>query len=883
VDTPAIRRTFLDFFAERGHTVVPSASLVPDDPTLLLTNAGMVQFKPYFLGTRPPPFLRATSVQKCFREKDLEEVGKTARHLTFFEMLGNFSFGDYFKADACKWGWELMTQGYGLDPDLLWITVFEEDDEAALIWEKQVGVPAERVLRRTRAQGNFWDMGVAGPCGPCSEILYDRGEGFGATYTGGDDLDEERYLEVWNLVFMQYIQDDQGRITGDLPNRNVDTGMGLERLASILQGVPTAFEIDSMAPILAVVEEATGQRYGESGASDIGLRVLSEHARSMTMLIADGVLPGNVGRGYVLRRLIRRAARHARLLGIEELFLSRLTEVVIDTYSADYPEVGRNRDLIQAVVSKEEERFDQTLRQGMEILDAEIAQMKASGRTQLSGDITFKLHDTYGFPLDLTTDIASEEGLAVDRGAFADLMKQQKTRARAARPAGGKDRPQNEALSEIRDTLGGTDFMGYELLSLDASVIGLLQGVVPAQVLVEGTSGELVLNRTPFYPRGGGQVGDRGEIRTGTGLFRVDDTAWGVPGVVIHSGTVVQGEILAGQDARATVSPVHREGVTQAHTATHILHWTLHQRLGEHAKQQGSLVEPGRLRFDFNHFEPVHPDQLAEIEEIINRRSLGDDPVRAFETTFDYATSIGAIALFGEKYGEHVRVVEVGDYSKELCGGTHVPRTGNIGLVKLVHEGSVAAGVRRVEALTGMAGFNYLNAQADKLRRVADRLKTDPDKVLERLDKTLQTLGTLQAQLAQQAAQGAQAQVKQILASDALSDVSGYRMVVTLLENTAVDELRKLAVALRDELGSGVVVVGSTSNGKANLVAASSKDLVGKGISSQSFLSSGAKVLGGGGGGKPDLAVAGGPNEGEIGKALKAVEDEVRRTLQELS
>ena len=882
MDTPTIRKTFLDFFASRDHTVVPSASLVPDDPTLLLTNAGMVQFKPYFLGTRPAPYRRATSVQKCFREKDLEEVGKTARHLTFFEMLGNFSFGDYFKAEACKWAWELMTGGFGLDPERLWITVFEDDEEAALIWEKQVGVPADRILRRTRAQGNFWDMGVAGPCGPCSELLYDRGEDFGTTYTGGDELDEERYLEVWNLVFMQYIQDDNFNIVGDLPNRNVDTGLGLERLAAILQGVPTTFEIDSMAPILKVVEEATGKRYGESPESDVGLRVLSEHARSMTMLIADGVLPGNVGRGYVLRRLIRRAARHARLLGIEELFLSRLTEVVIDSYSGDYPEVGRNRDLIQAVVSKEEARFDQTLRQGMEILDAEIARLRRAGETRLSGDVTFKLHDTYGFPLDLTTDIAGDEGMTVDRESFAALMKQQKTRARAARPGGAKDRPQNEALDEIRDTVGKTEFLGYETLSMDASVIGVLHGVVPAQVLEEGTTGDLVLNRTPFYPRGGGQIGDRGQIRTATGTLRVDDTFWGVPGVVVHSGTVVTGEILAGQDAVATVDPSHREGVTQAHTATHILHWTLHQTLGEHAKQQGSLVEPGRLRFDFNHFEPVTADRLAEIEETMNRRALWDDPVRAFETTYDYAMSIGAMALFGEKYGEHVRVVEVGDYSKELCGGTHVPRTGNIGLVKLMHEGSVAAGIRRVEALTGMAGLTYLNAQADRLRQVAERLKTDPDKVLERLDKTLERVSALEAQLAQQAARAQQAQMREILASEALHDVNGYRMVVTRQDNAAVDDMRKLAVALRDELKSGVVVIGSTGNGKANLVAASSKDLVGKGVSSQNLVSTGAKILGGGGGGKPDLAVAGGPRQDEIGKALEAVEDEVRRTLQEL-
>ncbi|HEX2258854.1 MAG TPA: alanine--tRNA ligase, partial [Actinomycetota bacterium] len=848
MDTPSIRRVFLDFFAQRGHTVVPSSSLVPDDPTLLLTNAGMVQFKPYFLGEKPPPHLRAASVQKCFREIDLEEVGKTARHLTFFEMLGNFSFGDYFKLDACRWAWELLTTGYNLDPDRIWITVHESDDEAAAIWEQEVRVPPERILKRTREQGNFWDMGVAGPCGPCSELLYDRGEDFGAKYRGGE-LDEERYLEVWNLVFMQHMQDDRGVIVGDLPKKNVDTGMGLERLAAILQDVPSAFEIDSMAPMLRRAEELTGHRYGASHSGDVGLRVLAEHSRSMAMLIADGVLPGNTGRGYVLRRLIRRAARHARLLGVEDLVLSRVTEVVVDTFQEVYPEVGRNRDLIQKVVEKEETRFEQTLRQGLGILEGEITQLRKAGERKIPGDLVFKLHDTYGFPFDLTSDIAREEDLEVDRQEFDALMSEQRQRARAARAVEAEEGPQVDVLQRVLESRGKTDFLGYERLALDTTVVALTQGLVGAQVLEPESVGEVVLAETPFYPRGGGQIGDRGEIRTDSGTFRVEDTRWGIPGVVIHSGTVIAGEIEVGQEARAIVSPAHREGVRQSHTATHMLHWALRSLLGEHARQKGSLVEPGRLRFDFNHFEPVYPDRLAEIEEEINRRVLFDDSVHAFETTFDFATSIGALALFGEKYGDHVRVVEVGDYSKELCGGTHVAHTGQIGVIKLTHEGSVAAGIRRVEALTGLAGLNHLNAQAERLRKVAERLKTDPEHVLERLDRTLETLGSLQAQLSQRAAQGHREEVKAILASDAVKSLDGgYRVVVSRRDNESVDQLRKLAIALRDELGSGVVVVGSATDGKANLVAATSRDLVEKGVTSQGFLADGAAILGGGGG-----------------------------------
>ncbi|MGH2810378.1 MAG: alanine--tRNA ligase, partial [Actinomycetota bacterium] len=628
--------------------------------------------------------------------------------------------------------WELMTDGYKLDPQRLWITVFEDDEEAAKIWEQEVGVAPARILKRTRAEGNFWDMGVAGPCGPCSELLYDRGPEYGREFTPGD-LDEERYLEVWNLVFMQYLQDAQGQIVGSLPNKNVDTGMGLERLAAILQGVSSNFEIDSMAPILKTAEELTGHRYGEAHHTDVGLRVLSEHARSMTFLIADGVLPARTGRGYVLRRLIRRAVRYARLLGVEQQVLSPLTEIAIGIFSAAYPDVRARRDLIHRLVSKEEAAFDDTLRRGLSLLEDEIRKVKAAGSGELPGEVVFKLQDTYGFPQDLTADIATDEELSIDRAGFKALMQQQRDRARAARGVAETGRAEAEALAGLRDAHGKTHFSGYDRLALEAPVLGVMKDMQSVEVLDEGTEGELVLAETPFYPEGGGQVGDTGEISTPSGVFSVESTRWGVPGVVVHQGRVVSGEIVSGEDAAAAVELSHREGVTKAHSATHMLHWELRDVLGEHARQQGSLVEPGRLRFDFAHFEPIDAETLARMEEELNRRVLWDDSVRAFETTFDYATSIGAMALFGEKYGDYVRVVEIGDYSKELCGGTHVVHTGQVGVIKLVHEGSVAAGTRRVEALTGPSGLAYLNSQAERLEKVAQMLKTDPERVVERL------------------------------------------------------------------------------------------------------------------------------------------------------
>lgn len=879
MDSALLRKTYLDFFAERQHEVVSSASLVPDDPGLLLTIAGMVPFKPYLSGERPPPFDRAASSQKCFREVDIDQVGRNRRTLTFFEMLGNWSFGDYFKKEACVWAWEFMTESLGLDGERLRFTVFETDDEAADIWADEVGVPRDRIIRRSREHGNFWDMGVAGPAGPCSELLYDLGPGFGEEFIGGE-IDDERYLECWNLVFMQYLIDDDLQITGELPNRNVDTGMGLERMALVLQNVTSVFEIDTLASLMHAAQGLSGRVYGRDDKHDVALRVLAEHSRSMTFLISDGVVPGNVGRGYVLRRLIRRAVRYARLLGVEKSIIPDLVDITIATYAPAYPDLESNRQLIQRVIEKEENRFAVTLRYGMGLLDQEIAQAKDKGSSSLSGDSIFRLHDTYGFPFDLAAEIAADEGLTVSRDDFDALMREQKERARAAR---GKPAPgERGELQTIVQELGSTDFVGHETLISEGTVAAVLSGSSAVTALEEGAEGELVLDRTAFYAEAGGQVGDRGEIRTPTGRFLVEDTQWGVPGLIIHRGRVVSGSVERGQIASGQVDAKLRAQVREAHTATHLLHWALRDLLGDHVRQQGSLVEPGRLRFDFSHLEAVAADQIEQLEEEMNSRVITDDPVHAFWTTYDYAVELGAMALFGEKYGEHVRVVEVGDYSKELCGGTHVSRSGQVGVIKLIHEGSVAAGTRRVEAVTGMGGLNYLKSQAALLSRVAELLKTNPDRVLEKLQKVLATLADLERGVAQQEEAGLKQEVARIIGSEELERLQGAALYVLRRDALSQDRLRKFALAVREGIGSGAVIIGGLHDGKANVVAAVSDDLVKRGLSSRELVSNAGLVIGGGGGGNERLAVAGGPKAIAIDEAIGVAAARAREALGSL-
>jgi alanyl-tRNA synthetase len=845
MDSQQIRDRFVAFFEEREHARVPSSSLVPNDPTLLLTNAGMNQFKPYFLGEQSPPYQRAVSIQKCFRTTDIEEVGKSRRHLTFFEMLGNFSFGEYYKDKACLWSWELVTEGYGIDPELLWATVFETDDEAEAIW----------------------------PCGPCSEIFVDLGEKFGPASPVGPEENEERYLEIWNLVFMQNDCNAQIEPVSELPSKNIDTGAGVERLAMFLQKAGSIYETDTLGGLVERGAELAGTRYGEDEKTDVSLRILADHGRSLTFLITDGVLPSNEERGYVLRRVMRRAVRHARLLGREEPTLPELVDATVELMGEAYPELKERRDFVVEVAAREEERFAHTLRQGESSLKTEIKKTP-SGRP-LSGEVAFKLHDTFGFPIDLTTEIASEAGLEVDQDTFEKLMTEQRERARAAR-AQASGEPAAAALGSLIEEGAKTDFLGYEHLACEANVLGITDGASSLPVASEGQEVDLVLDRTVFYAEGGGQVGDRGTIASTSGSAEVLDTRRVAPGVTGHRVRVTAGEIAVGDPVRATVDPQWRRGSERAHTATHILHWTLRDKLGEHARQAGSLVEPGRLRFDFNHFESLGDEGVAAVGEEMQSRVGMDDSVRAYETSYDFARSIGAMAIFGEKYGDFVRVVEVGEYSKELCGGTHVPHTSQIGAVVVTGESSVGANLRRIEALVGDEGLRWLEHRAEILERAAALLKASPEEVEEKIERLLAQHKELEKKVADVERAGAETDAEELARS--AQDLDGTRLVVARRDSD-VDTLRSLAQKLKGRLQSAVVVLGTASDGRANLVAGVTKDLVAKGISARDLLASGAQLLGGGAGGKPELAISGGSQAEKIDEALEAVASAARSAL----
>ncbi|MDQ3955267.1 MAG: alanine--tRNA ligase [Actinomycetota bacterium] len=872
MESRVIRDRFFDYFDKRGHSRVPSSSLVPNDPTLLLTNAGMNQFKPYFLGEQTPPFPRATSVQKCFRATDIEEVGKTTRHLTFFEMLGNFSFGDYYKPDACAWAWELVTEGWGIDVDRLWATVFETDDEAYEIWRDYVGVRPERILRRG-AKDNFWSMGVAGPCGPCSEIFVDLGERFGESSDVGPDGNEDRYLEIWNLVFMQNECNAQIEPVTELPKKNIDTGAGVERLALVLQGVDSIYETDTLGGMVGRAEELTRRKYGSDDRTNRALRILADHGRSLSFLIADGVLPSNEERGYVLRRVIRRAVRHARLLGRDDPVLPELVSGTIELMGDAYPELVERRDFIVNVASSEEERFSATLKQGEAVLQQQISRSAAS--KVLAGDVAFQLHDTFGFPIDLTTEIVSEAGLSVDHAVFEKLMAEQRQRARAAREGPGLEAGER-IWDELAHRIQGVEFLGYEHLAADGTIVALSDGVSQLEVATEGDEIDLVLDRTPFYAEGGGQVGDRGTLTSSSGEARVLTTRR-MAGLNVHRVKVVRGELAADDGVEAAVDAAWRRGAERAHTATHILHWTLRDRLGEHAHQAGSLVEPGRLRFDFNHFEALSEQGLRDISQEMQGRVFTDDSVRAFETTYDFARSIGAMAIFGEKYGDFVRVVEVGDYSKELCGGTHVVHTSQIGVVAVTGEGSVGANLRRIEALVGAEGLRFLERRSQVLEASAELLKTTPDELHARIERLLEQQRDMEKRLAEVDRASADSEAEEL--AKASLDVDGARLVVARRDGD-VDAVRQLAQKIKGRLGSSVVVLGTGEEGRANLVAAVSKDLVSRGLSARDLLAAGAPLLGGGAGGKPELAISGGRSSERLQEALDAVGAAARSALR---
>jgi alanyl-tRNA synthetase len=860
-----IRRRFTDFFVERDHRLVPSSPLIPNDPTLLLANAGMNQFKPFFLGEVEPDFVRATSVQKCTRTSDIENVGDRS-HCTFFEMLGNFSFGDYFKEGAIAYAWELVTERFGFEPDRLWVTVYLDDDEAIGIW-REIGVPAERIQRLGK-EDNFWSMGVAGPCGPCSEIHYDRGSGFGAD--GGPASGSDRYLEIWNLVFMQNVRDEDYNIVGDLPRKNIDTGMGLERVATLLQGTDSMYETDLFLPVLQEVQEVAGAPYGEHDKLDRSLRIVTEHARTASFLIADGVLPSNEGRGYILRRLLRRSVRHLRVLGVEDVALPRVCARVVDTLGEPWPELVAQRSLIDQVVTSEEDSFSRTLRQGSALLDTAIQRTRAAGGTTLAGDTAFQLHDTYGFPYELTLEAAKEAGLEVDADRFGVLMEDQRRRAKEARKELAADLRRIEAYRDLAGRHGRTVFVGYETTSADGRVLGLLRDGEELAAAGEGDQVELVLDRTPFYAEGGGQVGDGGTVRTAGGaVLQVTDTRPGLEGFSVHTARVVSGEARPGEEAHAEVDVARREAVTRSHTATHTLHWALRDQLGEHARQQGSLVDAGRLRFDFAHFAAVPPGQLAEVEGAVNRQLLADPEVKIWHTSLAEAEAAGAIGLFGEKYGERVRVVDVGDFSRELCGGTHVGHGSQVGPVIVLGESSIGANLRRVEALTGLEALRYADRERQLLGEVAALLRTRPEDAPEQLRRRLEALAEATRELERLRVAGLERLAAELAGRAGRAD--GGWLVVERVAETGADDLRRIATAVRDRAGPGpgVVVLGSETQGKAAMVALLSADLAGRKLAARDVLAQAAKAVGGGAGGKGDLASAGGRDPSRLDEALR--------------
>jgi alanyl-tRNA synthetase len=849
-----LRDTFIDFFVARAHSAVPSASLIPHDPTVLFTVAGMVPFKPFFVGDEVPPFKRAVSSQKCARaggkHNDLDDVGRTKRHLVFFEMLGNFSFGDYFKSEIIPWSWELTTETFGLDGDKLWITVHESDDEAEAIWHEQVGVPMNRI-QRLGDKDNFWQMGDTGPCGPCSEIHIDRGPAFGPDGGPLGDPQGDRFMEFWNLVFMQYNQAADGSRTL-LPKPSIDTGLGLERMLCLLQGVDAVWETDLMLPLIEQACSLTGKTYTPGDYQDrdaFAMRVLAEHARSSTMLVSDGVFPSNEGRGYVLRRIIRRAVRYAYLLGTEKLVMPTLVETAVDIMGNAYPEVSKNRDFIVGVLTREEERFRHTLKNGLSILEDELS----IDRPELPGSTAFLLHDTYGFPLELTEEIASERNISVDNAGFDTEMKAQRTRAKAARKGNATDDDRLDVYREIVEQFGITEFLGYT----DDTTQSRLLAVVPND---DGTV-ELFLDRTPFYAESGGQVGDTGIIGSDDGaVAEVLDTTFALPGLRRHTARITGGTLQAGTSVNAAIDVGRRAAIRRNHTGTHVLHYALRKVLGEHVKQAGSLVAPDRLRFDFSHYDAVTDEQIAEIERIANSETLANSPARVFETTKDEATALGAIAFFGDKYGDIVRVLEVGN-SIELCGGTHVRSSGDIGLIKIVSESSIGSNLRRIEAVTGENSVRLLQRDEKLVADAARLVGSTTDELIGGVQRRLDEIKSLHDEIKSLRGQLAKGRASEL--AGAASD----GVVVTRVDGISPGDLRDLALAVRQQAGVHTVVLGGvTDTGGVSLVAAVTPE---SGKVAGDLIKDAAKAVGGGGGGKGDIATAGGKNPEGLDEALR--------------
>ncbi len=866
MNSSEIRRLFLDYFREKDHLVLPSFSLVPQsDPTLLLVGAGMAPLKAYFTGEKVPPHPRIATCQKCVRTPDIERVGFTSRHATFFEMLGNFSFGDYFKEGAIAMAWELMTEGYRFPEERLYVSIYQEDDEAFFIWRDQIGVPEEKIYRLGK-EDNFWEIGL-GPCGPCSEIYYDRGPEYGCGGPGCEvGCDCDRYLELWNLVFTQFNKEADGSYT-TLENKNIDTGAGLERLAMVLQDVPTFFEIDTVAPLLQHFARKAGVTYGEDDEDDVSLRVITEHSRGVAFLVGDGIIPSNEGRGYVLRRILRRAARFAKLLGIEPPSLYEAMPLVAEHMGDEYPELRDKLEHIMRVVKIEEERFKETLAQGMDLLEQKVASLEKEGHTELSGEDAFKLYDTFGFPLDLTREILGEKGYAVDEEGFRQELEKQRERARAAQEEDEDESPVWQAAKGL-----STEFVGYHTLESQAEVTaivtpsGALQDEVDSQA-EEGVC--LVLNNTPFYPERGGQVGDKGFIHGPRGKARVVGALPGPDDAVLHQVRVEEGTLARGEQVEARVDEAQRSETARHHTATHLLHKALKEIVGEHVNQAGSLVSPSRLRFDLTHFSQLEEEELRRLEERVNELILANMPLEAFYTTLEEAQQMGAVALFDEKYGEKVRVVKIDDYSMELCGGTHVSATGEIGIFKIVNESGIGSGMRRIEALTGAEAYRYFQQQEEMLRRAASLLRVSPERLPDKLRELLDAQRQLQQKLKKLQQMDTRQHIEDLLQQ---TDYSiGVPVLSATVEAESMEDLRSYLDRLRDKLQSGIILLGTVNNGKVLLAAAVTRDLVEKGFHAGRLISEVARMTGGGGGGRPDMAQAGGKDPRKLPEALSSV------------
>ena len=861
-----LRQMFLDFMESKGHLVMKSFSLVPQgDKSLLLINAGMAPLKPYFTGAEKPPRTRVTTCQKCIRTGDIENVGKTARHGTFFEMLGNFSFGDYFKTEAIHWSWEFLTEVVGLDANRLYPSVYQDDDEAFDIWNKEIGIPADRIFRFGK-EDNFWEHG-AGPCGPCSEIYYDRGEKYGCGKPGctvGCDCD--RYMEVWNNVFTQFENDGNGNYT-TLKQKNIDTGMGLERLAVVVQDVDSIFDVDTICALRNLVCEIAGKEYEKNYQDDVSIRLITDHIRSATFMISDGIMPTNEGRGYVLRRLIRRAARHGRLLGIEGSFLAKLSAEVINGSKAGYPELEEKKEFIFKVLTNEENQFNKTIDQGLRILGDMEEEMKAAGEKTLSGENAFKLYDTYGFPLDLTKEILEEKGYGIDEEGFQKAMEEQRVKARTAREVTNYMGADATVYDEI-DVNVTTKFEGYDHLTYDSAITVLTTEKEIVTSLVEGQKGTVFVKETPFYANMGGQEGDCGVIETANGKFVVEDTIKLRGGKFGHVGRMESGMLSTGETVTLKVNGQARRDTEKNHSATHLLQKALKTVLGSHVEQKGSLVTPDRLRFDFAHFQAMTPEEIAQTETLVNKEIQAALPVVTDVMNIEEAKKSGAMALFGEKYDQKVRVVSMGDFSKELCGGTHVKNTSSIMLFKIVSEAGIAAGVRRIEALTGNGVIEYYKKQETMLQEVAKALKAQPAEITEKITHLQAEVKSLQSENESLKSKLAQGSLGDVM--NQIVDVKGVKLLAAKVEGVDMNGLRDLGDQLKEKIGEGVVVLAAVNGGKVNLLAMATDTAQKAGAHAGNLIKAVAAIVGGGGGGRPNMAQAGGKNPEKADEAVKA-------------